>query len=77
MLEGEVPHNVGFPMSRSFCLVHTLTSSSGKKEQASHCCTADVCLCQSVNQLYNNPKMAKLVLFSTRKKLKKFRGILL
>ena len=24
-----------------------------KKEQASHCCTAEVCLRQSVNQLYN------------------------
>ena len=24
-----------------------------KKEQASHCCTADVCLRQSVNQPYN------------------------
>ena len=36
-----------------------------KKEQASHCCTADVCLCQSVNQLYNEQEMAKLVLLST------------
>ena len=36
-----------------------------KKEQASRCCTADVCLCQSANKLYNNQKMAKLVLFST------------
>ena len=33
-----------------------------KKEQASCCCTADVCLRQSVNQLYNNKKMAKLPL---------------
>ena len=29
-----------------------------KKEQASSCCTADVCLRQTVNQLYNNQKMA-------------------
>ena len=36
-----------------------------RKEQAIRCCTADVCLRQSVNQLYNNNKMAKLVLFST------------
>ena len=36
-----------------------------KKEQSSCCCTADVCLRQSVNQLYNNQKMDKLVLFST------------
>ena len=36
-----------------------------KKEQASCCCTGDVCLRQSLNQLYNNNKMAKLVLFST------------
>ena len=32
-------------------------------EQASRCCTADVCLLQSVNQLNNNQRMAKLVLF--------------
>ena len=39
-----------------------------KKEYASRCCSADVChtyLCQSVNQLYNNNKMAKLVHFSS------------
>ena len=36
-----------------------------KKEQASRFCAADVCMCQSVNQLHNNQKMAKLVLFST------------
>ena len=37
-----------------------------KKEQASRCCTADVCLFQFVNQLsVQQPKMAKLVLFST------------
>ena len=36
-----------------------------KKVQASRCCTADVCLHQYVNQLYNNKKMTKLVLFST------------
>ena len=34
-----------------------------EKKQASCCCTADVCLHQCVNQLYNNQKMAKLVLF--------------
>ena len=33
-----------------------------KKDQASRCYTADVCLCQSVNQLLNNQKMAKHVL---------------
>ena len=49
-----------------------------KKEQASRCPTADVCLRQSLNQLYNNQKMAKLVLFSPylvgnlNKKLKPF-----
>ena len=32
-----------------------------EKEQASRCCIADAYLCQSENQLYNNPKMAKLV----------------
>ena len=36
-----------------------------KKEQASRCCTADVCLRQSMNQLYTKQHMAKLVLFST------------
>ena len=36
-----------------------------KIEPASHCCTADVCLRQSVNQLYNNQKITKLVLFFT------------
>ena len=35
-----------------------------KKEQASRFCAADVCMCQSVNQLHNNQKMAKLVLFT-------------
>ena len=34
-----------------------------KKEQASHCGIADVCLLQSVNQLYSNQNMAKFVLF--------------
>ena len=43
----------------------SLTIKQWKKEQASHCCTADVCLRQSVNQLYNDKKMAKLVPFST------------
>ena len=28
-----------------------------EKEHARHCCTADACLCQSVNQLYNNQKL--------------------
>ena len=32
------------------------------------CCTADVCLHQSVNQLHNNQNMAKLVLFSTARR---------
>ena len=36
-----------------------------KKEQASCCFTADVCLHQSVNQMYNNQNMAKSDLFST------------
>ena len=31
-----------------------------KKEQARHCCTADACLCKSVNQLYS---IQKLVFF--------------
>ena len=34
-----------------------------EKEQESRCCIADVCLHESVNQLYNNQKMAKRVLF--------------
>ena len=34
-----------------------------KKEQASRCCTADVCLCQSVNQRYNNKKLTNLFFF--------------
>ena len=37
--------------------------AAGKKEQASRCCTADVCLCMSVNQLCNNNKMAKPFFF--------------
>ena len=36
-----------------------------KKEHVSRCCTADVSLRKSVNQLYNIQNMAKLVLFST------------
>ena len=40
-------------------------ASSGKKEQASRCCIADVFLCQSENQLYNNKKIDKPALFST------------
>ena len=35
-----------------------------KKKQASHCSITDLGLRQSLNQLYNNHKMAKLVLFS-------------
>ena len=38
-------------------------SNMWKKEQASRCCTADVCLCQSVNQLYNNKKWPNLFFF--------------
>ena len=34
-----------------------------EKEQASCCFTADVCLCQSVNQLYNNQKWPILLFF--------------
>ena len=34
-----------------------------EKPQVSHCCTADECLHQSVNQLNNNQKMAKLFFF--------------
>ena len=30
-----------------------------KKEQVSCCCTADVCLCQSVSQLYNKEKLVQ------------------
>ena len=42
---------------------HMLVPSSGKK---SRCCTADVYVHQSVNQLYNNNKMPKeVLLFST------------
>ena len=45
-------------------LASVLTKQRGKK-QASRCCTTDVCLSQSVNKLYNNNKMAKLVLIYT------------
>ena len=34
-----------------------------KKEQARRCCTTDVCLHQSVNQLYNNKKWPNLFFF--------------
>ena len=34
-----------------------------KKEQASGCCTADVCLCPPVNQLYNSQKRPNLFFF--------------
>ena len=41
-----------------------LNQQAVEKEQASHCCTADVCLCQSVNQLYkNNKKWPNLFFF--------------
>ena len=43
----------------------TFLTKEWKKEQVSRCCTADVCLRQCVNQLCNNKKMAKLVLFPT------------
>ena len=36
-----------------------------EKKQASHCSITDFGLRQSLNQLYNNHKIAKLVLFST------------
>ena len=36
-----------------------------EKEQVSRYFTADVCLSRSVNQLYNNQKMAKLVFYTT------------
>jgi len=39
--------------------------SSGKKEQKSRCCTADVFLGQYVNQLYSNKKWPNLFFFST------------
>ena len=42
-----------------------VTIKQGKKEQPGRCCTADVCLRRSVNQLYNSQKMAKFVLVST------------
>ena len=58
--------------ARSLHLLHKfemtrkpVPSMQWKTEQANRCCTADVCLHQSVNQLYNNQEMAKLVLFST------------
>jgi len=35
-------------------------SQAMEKEQARRCCTPDVCLRKSVNQLYNNQKMAML-----------------
>ena len=38
-------------------------SKQWKKEQASRCCTAHVCLRQSVNQLYNNQKRPNLFFF--------------
>ena len=44
----------------------TIDVSSGMrryKQRASRCCTADVCLCQSVNQLYNNQKYPNLFSF--------------
>ena len=45
--------------------IRSILSKQWKKEQANHYCTADVCLRQPVNQLYNNNKMAQLVLAST------------
>ena len=47
--------------------VDIASNQAVEKEQASRCCTADaadVYLHQSVNQLYNNHKMAKLFFFS-------------
>ena len=41
------------------------TSRQWKKAQVSHCCSADVWTCWPKRQLYNNQKMAQLVLFST------------
>ena len=44
---------------------HYVHFTQWKKEQASRCCISYVCLHQSVIQLHNNHKVAKLVLFST------------
>ena len=41
-----------------------LATAVWQKEQAIHCCAADVCHRQSVNQLYNKQKIAELVLFA-------------
>ena len=46
-------------------LQNNIITKQWKKEQANSCCTADVCLCQSVKQLYNDNKMTQIVLFST------------
>ena len=39
-----------------------INPSSGKKNKRA-CCTANVCLRQSVNQLHDNQKMTNIVLF--------------
>ena len=57
-------------ITMAFALIGGMLTGKGpnqavEKKQASHCCTPHVCLRQSVNQLYNNQNMAKLVLFST------------
>ena len=52
-------------ISDNDCEEKSLIGKQWKKEQGSRCCTADVCLRQSVNQLYNNQRMTKVVLFST------------
>ena len=72
-------HRYFIHLPRLSCLLKTIVQESNpgtgardrsfmhmqwKKEQASRCCTADLCLHHSVNQL-SNQKMAKLVLFST------------
>ena len=52
------------PLNYYQAIISAVRVKEWKKEQASCCCTAYVCLGQSVNQLYNNQKMAKVVLFS-------------
>ena len=50
-------------ISDNDCEEESLIGKQWKKEQGSRCCTADVCLRQSVNQLYNNQRMTKVVRF--------------
>ena len=61
--EEEIAEKVCIKCKSHKYLTNPANAKQWKKEQVSRCCTADVCLCQSVNQLYNNQTLPNLLFF--------------